>query len=124
MSLYKPVSTHECVRARAFVWAELISLATQLEATLSHAEHKAEETADRLPAAFLLYARMIWIQPDVTVKKAAEYDIMTCWNTLSWGGDTHVLVYSAVVNTDIQLVFVGLESEFYDLQKKLVGTLF
>lgn len=35
-----------------------------------------------------------------------------------------MLVYSAVVNTDIQLVFVGLESEFSDLQKKLVGTLF
>ena len=35
-----------------------------------------------------------------------------------------MLVYSAVVSTDIQLAFVGLESEFYDLQKKLVETVF
>ena len=35
-----------------------------------------------------------------------------------------MLVYSAVVNTDIQLVFVGLETEFYDLGKNLDGTVF
>lgn len=57
MSLYKPVSTLECVCA--YVCVELISLATQLEGTLSHAEHNSEETADRLPVAFLLYTRMI-----------------------------------------------------------------
>lgn len=58
-----------CARARACVWAELISLATQLEGTLSHAEHNAGGTADRLPVAFLLHAGMIWIQTDVMVKE-------------------------------------------------------
>lgn len=63
--------SHDCVHA--CVWMLLISLATQLEGTVSHAEHNAEETADWLPVAILLYARMIWIQPHVTVKEARKW---------------------------------------------------
>lgn len=68
--LYTSLCPHDSVHA--CVWMQLISLATQLEGTLSHAQHNAEETADWLPVAILLYARMIWIQSHATVKDACR----------------------------------------------------
>lgn len=114
MPLYKPMSMHECVCAYACVWAHLISLATQLEGTLSHAEHNAEETADRLPVAFLLYARMIWIQPDVMVKVARRiwyHDLL--WKYAELGKRyPKCSFFSVMLNSD-PMVFIGLKLSFH-----------
>lgn len=126
VSLCKPVSMHECMRAYVCVWAELISLATQLEGTLSHAEHNAEKTAERLPVAFLLYARMIWIQQDVMVKEARRiwyHDIL--WKCAELGKRyLHVCFFSVILNSDIQMGCIGLKFELAHPQKELGGIMF
>lgn len=117
-SVFFLMCSHDCVHA--CVWMLLISLATQLEGTVSHAEHNAEETADWPPLAILLYARMIWIQRHVMVKEARKwcYGRGHCVGKLVAGWSlcaVHQVRVCACVRITVWVCMDAIGSAAYDL---------